>query len=87
MRWRKGEMAWVDAIMVVLLSKDEADCLAPNIDRDAMTEDSVVLAAGYRGSGLVLGPEAAVAFALKRSYIGSSESFSSAAARIWRMTL
>ena len=42
--------------MLVLLSMDEADCLAPNIDRDAMTEDSVVLAAGYRGSGLVHGP-------------------------------
>jgi len=56
MRWRKGEMAWVDAVMVVLLSKDEADCLVPNIDRDAMTEDAVVLAAGYRGSGLVQGP-------------------------------
>lgn len=49
-------MAWVDAVMVVFLSKDEADCLAPNIDWDAMTEDSVVLAAGYRGSGFVQGP-------------------------------
>lgn len=31
-------MAWVDSVMVVLLSMDEANCLTPNIDRDAMTD-------------------------------------------------
>jgi hypothetical protein len=28
MRWRSGEMGWAEGIMIALLSKNEADCLA-----------------------------------------------------------